>query len=107
MNTKQIIERLEGRLEDLLFDSMVINPIKNIIETLNNGGYRNCDIVWLDNNLEKFTKLACQTLGENVITPLDEKIHFENNEKFVTLNEQTQQKYLGYFTTLLNYFKTF
>lgn len=93
--------------EDLLFDSMILSPIKKIIEQLNNGEYRNCDIVWLDNELEKFTKLACQTLGNSVITPLDEKYNFEHSERFVTLNEQTQKKYLGYFTTLINYFKMF
>lgn len=91
---------MTSAINDFMINTVLINPIKDIVLKLENREFRDCDIKWLNQKLENFTKFACETLGKKIESGLQ-------NESFPFMNENVRVKYLGYFNTLLNYFKTF
>lgn len=46
-------------IDQFIIEASLIDPISKIVNQLNNGEFRDCDIKWLDAKLEKFTKFAC------------------------------------------------
>jgi hypothetical protein len=89
-------------IDQFIIEATLIDPISKIVNQLNNGEFRDCDIKWLDAKLEKFTKFACETLGINGMMPSD-----VNREKFTLLNDYVKNQYINRFSTLLGYFKSF
>jgi hypothetical protein len=89
-------------IDQFIIEATLIDPISKIVNQLNNGEFRDCDIKWLDAKLEKFTKFACETLGINGMMPSD-----VNSEKFTLLNDYVKNQYINRFSTLLGYFKSF
>ena len=88
------------QIDQFIIEVSLVAPISKILTQLNNGEFRDCDIKWLDDRLENFTKLACKTLDIQI--PMQPE-----SNSFSTLNDYAVNKYLHYFNTLLEYFKTF
>jgi hypothetical protein len=78
----------------------LIDPIKDILRKLERGEFRDCDIKWLDDRLEKYTSTACKTLNIPFARPSSVL-----SEGYTLMNEYVKTRYTKYFTTLLNYFK--
>ncbi|WP_027380807.1 hypothetical protein [Chryseobacterium daeguense] len=87
-------------LNNFIIDATLIDPIRKIVKQLEAGSYRDCDIKWLDEKLQQYTLLACETLGIKIEHNLKTKSH-------TVLNDYNKSRYLKYFNTLLNYFKSF
>lgn len=87
-------------IENVIYEAMLIQPINKIITQLKNDNFRDCDIKWLNSKLEKFTKIALDTLGEKAI------ILPQLYDKDMLLNEFFKNEFIGQFETLLNYFKS-
>jgi len=87
-------------IETFIINSSLIDPVNKIINQLENGEFRDCDIKWLDSKLEVFTEFACKTLGLDIIMP--SKIA---GEQLKTLNNHVKDQYFKRFNTLLEYFK--
>lgn len=89
-------------IDQFIIEASLIDPISKIINQLNNGEFRDCDIKWLDAKIEKFTKFACETLGINGMMASD-----VNSGQFTLLNDYVKNQYVNRFSTLLGYFKSF
>lgn len=87
-------------IDDFIIDTVLVQPVKDIIVKLERGSFRDCDIVWLDKKLAYFTSFAANTLGIKLELGI-------SNESSKILNEYAKNRYKGYFSTLLNYFETF
>lgn len=84
--------------DDFYIEVLLIDPVDKIIKTLEAGLYRDNDIPWLDEQLQKYSAIACKIVDAE-ITPPDET-------GFCRLNEHSKSKYLEYFNLLLSLFKT-
>lgn len=89
-------------VDSFIIEMTLISPISDIVTKLNNGNFRDCDIKWLDSKLEKFMKIACDTMGMSAIVPSQME-----SEPFKVLNKHNIDRYLKYFNGLLDYFKGF
>lgn len=87
---------------ELIFEITLINPIESILLKLKNKEFRDCDINWLNQKLENFTKLAIKTFEEKIVLPSHTPM-----ETLTTLNDFNYNLYINYFNILLNYFKSF
>jgi len=88
-------------IDQFIIEVSLINPISKIVNQLNNGEFRDCDIKWLDTKLENFTKFACETLGISALMPSQVE-----SEKHTLLNDYVKNQYVKRFNTLLEYFKS-
>lgn len=88
-------------IDQFIIESALISPVNKIIEKLQAGHFRDCDIKWLNTKLENFTKFACQTLGIEVSTA-----SIFETEKETVMNKFVSDRYIKRFTTLLEYFVT-
>lgn len=86
-------------MNNFIIERNLIKPVQNILNLFNNHEIRDCDIKWLDNNLAKFTDIACKTLHMDVMMPM--------NEGFTVINEYVKKWYVEKFTILLNYFTSY
>jgi len=86
---KQIIDKF-------IVDTIVIDPITNIIEKLKNNLFYTHDIKYLKFKLKEFTKLALELININL------KISLPN---LTVLNDYNKQRFISYFEVLLKYFK--
>lgn len=84
-------------VNDFIINTVLISPIDEIIEKLNMGDFRDCDIKWLDDRLEKYIRFAAETLGVKVPS-LPESSHYP------CFNQHNSNIYLEKFNILLNYF---
>lgn len=89
-------------IQQFIIETALIDPISDIINKLNNGEFRDCDIKWLDNKLENFVSFAADTLGINFTKPS----HLFG-ETFKYINEYSKTRYLERFNLLSKYFETF
>lgn len=87
-------------IETFIINESLVNLINKIINQLENGEFRDCDIKWLDGKLEKFTEFACKTLELDIIVPSKVGV-----EAYKTLNNYAKDQYKSRFNVLLNYFK--
>lgn len=86
-------------IDNFIIEMTLIAPIEKIINQLNNGEFRDCDIKWLDKKLGNFMLFACETFGmKNMTVPASE---------YSILNPYTVGKYKEWFGGLLEYFKSF
>jgi hypothetical protein len=86
-------------INQFIINQCLIEPVSKILIGLNNREYRDCDIKWLNDKLDEFTNFACETLQIKVIMPIiDDRLNI--------LNDYLINRYIEYFRTLLNYFKT-
>lgn len=85
-------------VDNFIFDTVLVKPINDIINGLNNGVYRDCDIKWLNCRLYQYTQFAATTLGINF--PETDLV----NETAV-LNQYNTDRFIEAFKTLLNYYK--
>ena len=88
-------------IDQFIIETSLVSPVNKIIEKLQNGNFRDCDIKWLNTKLENFTKFACQTLQIQIST----SSIFEA-EKEMVMNEFVTDRFIKRFTTLLEYFVT-
>lgn len=86
-------------LNQFIIDTVLVNPVNEIVTKLQERSFRDCDIKWLDGKLEKFTSFTAETLGLK-LDPVS------RSESFTHFNDVVTDKYIFYFTTLLNYFKS-
>jgi len=84
-------------IDQFIIEVSLIAPIEKIINQLNKGEFRDCDIKWLDTKLENFIEFAAKTLGITAIKP--------SQVGKDRLNDYVLNQYLEKFKTLLNYFK--
>jgi len=84
--------------QDLIIQVQFIDPIEKIINGLENREYRDCDIKWLNEKLQGYTKLCMQLLGIKGLTG-------EAIRPDATMNPYVTSRYVKWFTTLLNFFK--
>jgi len=90
-------------INDLYIQVAIISPVEKIIIMLESGNIRDCDIKWLDSQLEKYMIFAAKTLGlNNQIVPSQVL-----SEKYKVMNEFVTSHYLEKFKALLSYFKSF
>lgn len=85
-------------INNFIFETAVISPISDIIVKLENKEFRDCDVNWLNGKLKAYTDLALQTLGKQI--EVGEAVGG-------TMNEHNRNRFISYFTTLLDYFKSF
>lgn len=88
-------------LDQFTIDTILIDPMQDIITKLENKEFRDCDISWLNNKLYKFTKFAAETLEKEI--GLQGELVNNNG----VLNDQNIKRFIEAFKTLLNYFKSF
>lgn len=89
------------QINQFIIEMTLISPIEKIIDKLNNGEFRDCDIKWLDSKLESFVEFAGKTLGVNCVMPQSENI-----KPAYANNSYGFNYYKKYFNQLLDYFKT-
>lgn len=90
--------------EFLLKETMILNPISEIIKNLEANNYWSKDIVFLEKQLKKYAILAVELLNINFKLNLSKNIiDRDMSEHF--LNEHLRNKYLNYFKNLLELFK--
>jgi hypothetical protein len=87
-------------LDQFIIETVLINPVKDIVSKLEKKEFRDCDIKWLNDRLYKFTNFAAETLGKKF-----GRIDLVSNDGL--LNEYKTNEFIKAFTTLLNYFKSF
>jgi len=87
-------------IQQFIIETVLINPVKDIVSKLENKEFRDCDIKWLNDKLYNFTNFAAETLGKKF-----GRIDLVNNDGL--LNEYKTNEFLKAFRTLLNYFKSF
>ena len=85
-------------IDNFIIDTMLIDPIRDIITKLENNNFRDCDITWLNNKLDTFTNIALETMGKRINIP---------TLKYTVLNDYVQSTFLRYFNVLLDYFKKY
>ena len=88
----------QDTINTFVIESILIIPIVDIITKLKHDEFRDCDINWLNLKIETFTDIALKTLHKTF--PL---FSIETS----IMNHYTKTKYLHYFNTLLDYFKTY
>ena len=88
-------------INTFIIETVLIDPISDIIFKLKNKEFRDCDIRWLIDELRKYTAFAAKTLS--IKFP---EIKLISNDG-VKLNDYTTARFIEAFTTLLNYFKSF
>lgn len=86
-------------IDDLIYDLILIEPLKKIISSLEKGGYRDCDIKWLNEKLEKYTNFTMETLNKNI------KVGKLVSDDAV-MNTRVKNRFLKCFKTILNYFES-
>ena len=91
----------QDTVNQFIINATLVDPIQKIIAQLNNGEFRDCDIKWLDNKMDKFVDFAAKTFGIHGIMPQPESV------KPAYMNEYAVNYYSNYFTKLLEYFKSF
>ena len=52
-------------IDQFIIEVSLIDPITKIINQLNNGEFRDCDIKWLDIKLENFVVFAAKRIQIN------------------------------------------
>lgn len=87
-------------INQFIIDVSLIEPVQKIINQLENGEFRNCDLKWLENKLENFVEFAAKTLNINGVISQPESV------KPAYMNEYAVKYYLKYFNQLLDYFKS-
>ena len=98
---KNLVETMKNEaINTFIIETLVIDPINDIIFKLENKEFRDRDIKWLNNQLYKFTAFAAETMG--IKFP---EIELISNDG--VLNDYTIASFIAAFTTLLNYFKSF
>ena len=88
-------------INDFIINVSLIDPVKDIVNKLEKGEFRDVDIKWLDARLEHFTALAAKSLF------IDIPQTRINHESLTLMNSYATEKYHSYFTTLLSYFSTY
>ena len=88
-------------IDKFILQATLIDPISDIITKLENKEFRDCDIKWLNEKLNKFTVFALETLGKN----FSENDYLLNNDNI--LNKYKINSFLKAFRTLFFYFKSF
>jgi len=86
-------------MQQFIIETVLINPVKNIVSKLENKEFRDCDIKWLNDRLYKFTSFASETIG--IKFP---EIELVSNDGI--MNDYKLTRFKESFTTLLNYFKS-
>lgn len=86
-------------IDQLIIQVTLIDPITDILNKLKATEFRDCDIKWLNEKLNKFTTFAAETLGYNN--------HLFPELDYPYLNDLVKDKFTEYFTTLLSYFKSY
>jgi len=99
---KQITMLNNDTVNQFIINVQLINPVQKIVDNLTIKNYRDCDIKWLNEKLETYTKLAVKIQGLE-ITIISQP---ETSQNDVKLNDYVYGKFLYYFTTLLNCFKS-
>lgn len=89
---------MKKAVDNFIFETVLIAPITDIIAKLNDGQFRDCDIAWLNNKLKKYTDFAIQTMGKEIVVGC---------EVGGVMNDHNRNRFISYFTTILNYFKSF
>ena len=87
-------------IQQFIIETVLINPVKDIVSKLENKEFRDCDVKWLNDKLYNFTNFAAETLGKKFY-----RIDLVGNDGL--LNEYKTNEFLEAFRTLLNYFKSF
>lgn len=98
---KNLVETLKNEaINTFIIETVLIDPINDIIFKLENKEFRDCDIKWLNGKLHKYTAVAAETMG--IKFPEIELISHDG-----VLNDYTTVRFIEAFTTLLNFFKSF
>jgi hypothetical protein len=93
---EEIKKENETLIQVFTINELLIEPIEKIISGLKNSEYGEDGIDFIESKLEAFMNLAAEIF--NI------KINF-GREKFTRINTYTRDKYIEYFTALLDLFK--
>lgn len=85
-------------INNFIYETVLINPISDIVNKLENREFRDCDVKWLNSKLDKFTSFALETLGKSFDL---------NGIGSDMMNDNVREQFLNHFNTLLKYFKNF
>ena len=99
MKTNKMLK--EDVVNQFIIEISLLKPVKKIIEDLEAGNFRDCDINWLDNKLENFIEFTGSTLNIKGVMSQRESV----KPKYI--NSYAVEYYLKYFKQLLDYFKSF
>jgi hypothetical protein len=98
---KNLVETLKNEaINTFIIETVLIDPINDIIFKLKNKEFRDCDVRWLIDELHKYAAFAAKT--QRIEFPFKSISH-----DGVKLNDYTTARFIKAFTTLLNYFKSF
>jgi len=89
-------------INQFIINTVLIDPIQDILSKIKEGSFRDCDIKWLDSKFEAFIKFAAETLGITGIMPSEVLA----SKSFKHLNNYSKDVYSKRFQTLLDYFKS-
>lgn len=96
-----MIETNNIAIQNFIIEASLISPIVSIIDKLNKGEFRDCDIKYLDDRLNRLIGLAAETLNIKGVMPPSDSIKPSN------MNSYAVSYYLRHFNSLLNYFKSY
>lgn len=88
-------------INQFIIEASLVTPVSKIVNQLQKGEFRDCDIKWLDAKLESYTEFACKTLGIVVLMPSQTEA-----QRLTIMNDYAVKQYSNRFNTLLNYFKS-
>tara|TARA_R110000787_G_scaffold226714_1_gene334500 strand:+ start:287 stop:586 length:300 start_codon:yes stop_codon:yes gene_type:complete len=83
---------------NLRIDVLVIAPIENIIDFIDNNNIREIDMIWLSDELFRYKGLALKMLDIDLVV---------KKQYFTTKNKYNVDKIKAYFTILLTFFKKY
>ncbi len=83
-------------MQQFIIETVLINPINDILLKFKNEEFRDCDIKWLNDRLHKFTSFAAETLGKKF-----PEIELVSNDG--SLNDYKIIRFKEAFTILQNY----
>lgn len=93
---------------EFIYEMAIINPITEIILKLERGEFRDCDMKWLNDNLDKYANIAIcsiKSMGKSKVRIGDIK-HNGGLVREGVLNDHNKERYLKAFKILLEYFKS-
>lgn len=83
-------------LNNFIYDELILSPLTDIVTNLENKEYSDCDVDWLNKELNKYVGFALEVLSK--------KINLGTAIGGI-MNDYNRNRFLKYFKTLLRFFE--
>lgn len=93
---------------EFVYKVMIIDPLLDIISKLEKGEFRDCDMKWLNANLNKYVDIAlCSINNGQKYSTLINGVNLNNGLiRESVLNEFNKERFIKAFKILLEYFRS-